>query len=128
MTLLEIFYIYAPIYLVRNILTFINFLRKKKKGEMAQVTEVTAEMAIETVKSNKGWMLIFTFIEIPWGIIGFFTPLGWIFVAIGVNNIIRMWISAKAPREKASGLFTMNSIIQISLIGYLVWEICGDLL
>lgn len=128
MTTLEIFYLYAPVYLVRNILTFINFLRKQKKGELSEVVEVSPEKAIESLKGSEGPMIALTVFEVIWGVIGWFTPFGLFFIAISINNIMRLWTTAKAPREKAASLFTLNSIIQIGVIASLVYNIYKDVL
>jgi len=122
MTGTEIIFMYAPLYFVRNMLTFINFIRKSKAGKMDEVTEVTPEMAIE-ISKKKPLALPLTIIESLWGIFGLFTPFGGIFIAICVNHIIRILIGLKAPREKANRLFSVNSIIHLILTAFLIYKI-----
>ena len=64
---------------------------------MQEVTEINAEMAIETAKKS---------------------PL-----AVPITIIEVLWIAIKAPREKANRLFSVNSIIQLILTAFLIYKI-----
>ena len=52
MTGTEIIFFDAPLYFIRNILIFINFIRKSRSGKMQEVTEINAEMTIETAQKS----------------------------------------------------------------------------